>query len=173
MWAPVALVSALIFGIFGLTPATAIWLGMVSGFLGYELFHYRIHFARPICAFEEHMRTRHLAHHMRTPNQIFGVTNRIWDRVFGSEPDDAHLGEMQASVAMTAPADRANQLPSRVPSLDLCDALAHEAETSYFPARCQRLHLKDSLISLAYLASFGNFRLFSPRVPFFAGARSR
>ena len=42
------------------------------------------------------MRTRHLAHHLRSPNQIFGVTNRIWDRVFGSEPDDARLAEMRA-----------------------------------------------------------------------------
>ncbi len=103
MWAPVAVVSALIFGIFGLIPATAIWLGLLAGFLGYELLHYRIHFARPICAFEEHMRSRHLAHHMKSPHQIFGVTNRLWDRVFGSEPDNAHLGEMQAAVASTAP----------------------------------------------------------------------
>jgi len=102
-WAPTAIVSAIVFGIFGLTPASAVWLGVVTGFLGYELFHYRIHFARPLCAFEEHMRTRHLAHHMRAPHQIFGVTNRIWDRVFGSEPDDAQLAEMRASVAMTQP----------------------------------------------------------------------
>jgi sterol desaturase/sphingolipid hydroxylase (fatty acid hydroxylase superfamily) len=103
VWAPVALVSALIFGIIGLTPATAIWLGMVAGFFSYELLHYRIHFARPVCAFEEKMRTRHLAHHMRAPNQIFGVTNRIWDRVFGSEPEDARLDAMRASVAMIEP----------------------------------------------------------------------
>ncbi len=102
-WAPVAIVSLLIFGIAGLTPASAMWLGLVAGFLSYELFHYRIHFARPLCAFEEKMRTRHLAHHMRAPGQIFGVTNRIWDRVFGSEPDDAHLEEMRASVVMIQP----------------------------------------------------------------------
>ena len=102
-WAPVAIVSAIVFAIFGLTPGSAVWLGTVAGFFCYELFHYRIHFARPLCAFEEHMRTRHLAHHVRAPEQIFGVTNRIWDRIFGSEPDDARLTEMQASVAMTAP----------------------------------------------------------------------
>ncbi len=102
-WAPTAIVSAIVFGIFGLTPAGAVWLGLVAGFLSYELFHYRIHFARPLCAFEERMRTRHLAHHLRSPNQIFGVTNRIWDRVFGSEPDDARLAEMRASVATVAP----------------------------------------------------------------------
>jgi sterol desaturase/sphingolipid hydroxylase (fatty acid hydroxylase superfamily) len=103
MWAPLALLSALIFGIFGMTPATAVWLGLVVGFVSYELFHYRIHFARPICALEDRMRTRHLVHHMKAPNQIFGVTNRIWDRVFGSEPEENHLAELRAAVAATAP----------------------------------------------------------------------
>src|SRR5208283_3300663 len=49
-WVPVVIVSALVFTIFGWTPATAMWLGMVAGFLSYELLHYRIHFARPLCA---------------------------------------------------------------------------------------------------------------------------
>src|SRR5271169_1468179 len=69
MWAPMALASAIIFGIFRLTPATAIWLGLVTGFLSYELCHYRFHFARPICALEDRMRARHLAHHMKAPDQ--------------------------------------------------------------------------------------------------------
>jgi len=102
-WMPTAIVSALIFGIFGMTPATTIWLGVVAGFLGYEFLHYRIHFARPICALENRMRTRHLAHHLRAPAQIFGVTNSIWDRALGTEPDDARLAELRASVAMTPP----------------------------------------------------------------------
>ncbi len=102
-WLPTAIVSAIIFGICGLTPATTIWLGIVTGFLGYEFLHYRIHFARPLCALENRMRMRHLAHHFQAPEQIFGVTNRIWDRILGSEPDDARLAEMQASVAMTEP----------------------------------------------------------------------
>jgi dihydroceramide fatty acyl 2-hydroxylase len=102
-WLPTAIVSMLTFGMFGVTPATTVWLGIVAGFLGYELFHYRIHFARPICALEDRMRTRHLAHHLRAPAQIFGVTNRIWDRILGTEPDDARLAEMRASVATTQP----------------------------------------------------------------------
>jgi sterol desaturase/sphingolipid hydroxylase (fatty acid hydroxylase superfamily) len=102
-WAPVAVISALVFGLYGLTPATTVWLGLVTGFLCYEGLHYRFHFARPLCALEDRMRTRHLAHHFRDPNLIFGVTNSIWDRVFGSEPDEARLTEMRASVAMTKP----------------------------------------------------------------------
>ena len=103
MWMPTALVSAIVFGVFGLTPIITIWLGMVAGFLSYEMLHYRFHFARPICALEERMRTRHLAHHFREPAQIFGVTNRIWDRLLGSEPDGARLAELRASVASTPP----------------------------------------------------------------------
>ena len=102
-WFPFAVVSVIVFEIFGLTLATTIWLGVVTGFLCYEFFHYRIHFARPICQLEDRLRTRHLAHHFREPTQIFGVTNRIWDRTFASEPDDARLAEMQASVALTQP----------------------------------------------------------------------
>jgi dihydroceramide fatty acyl 2-hydroxylase len=102
-WLPTAIVSLLVFGIFRLTPSTTVWLGIVTGFLSYEFFHYRIHFARPICAMEDRLRTRHLAHHFREPSQIFGVTNRIWDRALGSEPDEVRLAAMQASVAMTQP----------------------------------------------------------------------
>jgi hypothetical protein len=102
-WVLFGLVSLITFGIFGLTPATTICLGVMTGFLSYEFLHYRIHFARPLCAIEDRLRTRHLAHHFRAPTQIFGVTNRIWDRAFGSEPDDAKLAQMQASVAMIQP----------------------------------------------------------------------
>jgi dihydroceramide fatty acyl 2-hydroxylase len=104
-WLPTAVVSLLVFGIFGLTPATTIWLGIVAGFLSYEFLHYRMHFVRPICALEDRMRTRHLAHHFREPTAIFGVTNNIWDRAFGSEPDDARLESMRASLAPTQPLD--------------------------------------------------------------------
>ncbi len=102
-WLPTALISILVFGIFGLTPATTIWLGIVAGFLSYEFLHYRMHFVRPICALEDRMRTRHLAHHFREPTAIFGVTNDIWDRAFGSEPGHARLEAMRASVAPTQP----------------------------------------------------------------------
>ena len=102
-WMPTAIASAMIFGVFGLNSATTIWLGVVMGFLGYELFHYRFHFSVPVCALEDRMRTRHLAHHHRAPKLIFGVTNSLWDRVFGSEPEVARLAEMQASVRMTQP----------------------------------------------------------------------
>lgn len=102
-WMPTALISLLVFGIFGMTPTTTIWLGVIAGFLSYEFLHYRMHFVRPICALEDRMRTRHLAHHFRVPTAIFGVTNDIWDRALGSEPAAARLESMRASVAHTQP----------------------------------------------------------------------
>ena len=110
MWMPTAIVTALVLAVFGITPATTLWLGIVAGFVSYEVIHYRFHFAPPICAYEERMRTRHLAHHMKAPGEIFGVTNRIWDFAFGSEPDDARLAELRASVAATPPLEGRSNL---------------------------------------------------------------
>ena len=103
LWGPIAVASAIIFGLCGLTPATTVWLGITTGFVGYELLHYRIHFARPLCALEDRMRTRHLAHHFREPALIFGVTNNLWDRALGTEPNAARLAELRDSVAAISP----------------------------------------------------------------------
>ena len=103
MWMPIAVVTTLVLAFFRVTPATMLWLGIVAGFVGYEVIHYRFHFARPLCAFEDRMRTRHLAHHMKAPGEIFGVTNSVWDRIFGSEPNGARLAELRAAVASTEP----------------------------------------------------------------------
>ena len=72
--------------------------GIVCGFVVYEYVHYRIHFAHPRFAVEERLRARHLAHHMREPDAIFGVTTRIWDVVFGTEPEPARMRELAAAA---------------------------------------------------------------------------
>ncbi len=102
-WIPLALVSTAICAGFGAAPGAIAWLGFAAGFVGYELLHYRLHFSKPLCALEERLRRRHLAHHLRAPAQCFGVTNRLWDRVFGSEPGRARMAELEASVAGVRP----------------------------------------------------------------------
>ncbi len=102
-WIPAALVTAALLVLFGVTTGTAAWMGIVAGFVGYEIFHYRIHFAEPVCALEARLRARHLAHHFRHPDAIFGVTNRLWDRVFGSEPDSAALAEWEREMTSIRP----------------------------------------------------------------------
>jgi sterol desaturase/sphingolipid hydroxylase (fatty acid hydroxylase superfamily) len=102
-WLPVAIVTAIVVPVFGLNLGVILWVGVVTGFLGYELFHYRIHFAEPVCELEQRLRLRHLAHHFAAPGQIFGVTNRWWDRVFGSEPDALRLAAMEAAMGEIRP----------------------------------------------------------------------
>lgn len=102
-WIPVAIVTVLVLALFGSAPGAIAWMGIVTGFLAYEIFHYRIHFAEPACALEARLRARHLAHHFRCPDAIFGVTNRLWDRLFGSEPDAGALAGWEPEMASIKP----------------------------------------------------------------------
>ena len=86
-WVPVMLVIGGAWWIFGAVPGVIFLGGVAAGFAGYEFVHYRIHFSRPVCALEGRLRARHLAHHFKEPDAIFGVTTRLWDVVFGTEPE--------------------------------------------------------------------------------------
>jgi sterol desaturase/sphingolipid hydroxylase (fatty acid hydroxylase superfamily) len=68
--------------------------GVAAGFGVYEFVHYRIHFSKPSCALEGRLRARHQAHHFREPDAIFGVTTRLWDAVFGTEPEAGRMREL-------------------------------------------------------------------------------
>ncbi len=98
-WIPAAAVLAGAIAWFGLAPEVIFYGGIVGGFAVYEYVHYRIHFVRPRFAMEERLRARHLAHHTREPDAIFGVTTRIWDVVFGTEPDPDRMRELAAAGA--------------------------------------------------------------------------
>lgn len=102
-WIPVAIVTTAVLLVFRLTAASVLWLGTVTGFLSYEIFHYRIHFVEPLCAIEARLRARHLAHHFRRSDAIFGVTNRFWDRVFGSEPERNAVAAWEPEMAAIKP----------------------------------------------------------------------
>ena len=97
-WIPVTLVILAVIGFFGFRPGTIALLGLVAGFIGYEILHYRIHFARPQNRFERYLRTRHLAHHAIAPDALLGVTNSLWDHVLGTEPAHSRLQEMERAV---------------------------------------------------------------------------
>jgi sterol desaturase/sphingolipid hydroxylase (fatty acid hydroxylase superfamily) len=90
-WVPVALVLGGGWAIFGAAAGVIFLGGVAAGFAGYEFVHYRIHFSEPACALEGRLRARHLAHHFREPDAIFGVTTRLWDVVFGTEPEAGRM----------------------------------------------------------------------------------
>jgi len=102
-WIPTAVVLAGALAWFGLAPGVIFYGGIVGGFAAYEYLHYRIHFASPSCAVEARLRARHLAHHTREPDAIFGVTTRIWDVVFGTEPAPERMRELAVAGARVAP----------------------------------------------------------------------
>ena len=58
---------------------------------------------QPSCALEARLRARHLAHHLAEPDAIFGVTSRIWDVVFGTEPEPERMRELASAGARVAP----------------------------------------------------------------------
>lgn len=101
-WIPTALVLAGLLAWFGLAPGVIFYGGIVCGFAVYEYVHYRIHFATPTSALEARLRARHLAHHLREPDAIFGVTTRIWDVAFGTEPAPERMCELAAVGASVA-----------------------------------------------------------------------
>ena len=84
--------------------------GIVAGFAGYEWLHYRMHFALPSNAVEARLRARHLAHHLREPDAIFGVTTPIWDIVFGTEPTPERMRELAVEGARVAPLSGSSNL---------------------------------------------------------------
>jgi sterol desaturase/sphingolipid hydroxylase (fatty acid hydroxylase superfamily) len=116
-WIPTAVLllgSALIFGA---AAGVIFYAGLVAGFAVYEIAHWRIHFAKPCCEIEARMRARHLAHHLREPDAIFGVTTPLWDIVFGTQPSTDAMRELAAAGARVAPLDGASNLGRLLASL--------------------------------------------------------
>jgi len=109
-WIPTAIVMTGLLVWFGLTPGVIFYGGIVCGFGVYEYVHYRIHFATPATAIEARLRARHLAHHLKQPDAIFGVTTRIWDVAFGTEPAPERMRELAAVGASIAPLSGSSNL---------------------------------------------------------------
>jgi len=57
--------------------------GLLSGFIFYYCFHHIHHHFNPKYSWYRRLRAHHKVHH-QMPGTNFGVTNRLWDRVFGT-----------------------------------------------------------------------------------------
>jgi len=102
-WIPVTLFTLAAITIFGNSAGIYTFYGIVAGFILYEVIHYRIHFAHPSNRFEQRLRARHLAHHLRAPDAIFGVTTALWDHAFGTEPAADELRRIERAAASLPP----------------------------------------------------------------------
>jgi sterol desaturase/sphingolipid hydroxylase (fatty acid hydroxylase superfamily) len=57
--------------------------GLLAGFVFYYCFHHVHHHFNPKSSWYRKLRAHHKIHH-QMPETNFGVTNRLWDRVFGT-----------------------------------------------------------------------------------------
>lgn len=63
-----------------------IFAGFITGYTIYDMMHYSLHhFSFKSKTFRQ-LRQHHMAHHFKTPNQRFGVTSMLWDRIFRTDP---------------------------------------------------------------------------------------
>jgi len=75
-----------IFSIFQLSWLTyGFFAGFFTGYLMYSFVHRAIHTKKPPKRFK-HLWLHHNKHHFKYPHKAFGVSNRFWDRIFGTMP---------------------------------------------------------------------------------------
>jgi len=96
---PSLIIASLLFAFFYLFLRKATFSffpGFVIGYLLYATTHYLIHAIphppKPFRALWQH----HLLHHYKYPDKAFGVSNRFWDRVFGTMPPDPRQEKKQS-----------------------------------------------------------------------------
>jgi len=58
--------------------------GYVIGYMFYDITHYYIHHFNPKSAYGLRLKKNHMLHHFKTHNERFGVSNMVWDKVFGT-----------------------------------------------------------------------------------------
>jgi len=76
----------MIFSILGFTDYTwAFFPGFFLGYLLYSFVHRATHVYKPPRGLQI-LWTHHSLHHYKYPNKCFGVSNTIWDHVFGTMP---------------------------------------------------------------------------------------
>jgi sterol desaturase/sphingolipid hydroxylase (fatty acid hydroxylase superfamily) len=62
--------------------AALVMVGLILGYLSYEVIHFSIHRAPRIRRLLKPLASHHLHHHYADPTRCFGVTTRLWDWVF-------------------------------------------------------------------------------------------
>jgi sterol desaturase/sphingolipid hydroxylase (fatty acid hydroxylase superfamily) len=60
--------------------------GLVVGYMFYDLTHYYLHHYSPKTEYGRRLKKNHMLHHFKDHNSRFGVSNMVWDRVFGTGP---------------------------------------------------------------------------------------
>jgi dihydroceramide fatty acyl 2-hydroxylase len=70
--------------LFGLPLGYPVLMGLIIGYLAYDMVHYYVHHAEPRTRLGLTLRRLHMLHHFRDPSHGFGVSAPWWDYVFGT-----------------------------------------------------------------------------------------
>jgi len=73
----------LFLSVFG-RPGWAMHAGFVFGYAFYDLTHWWLHHGKPRTAYGRRLRRHHFLHHFKETHTRFGVSNLVWDKVFGT-----------------------------------------------------------------------------------------
>lgn len=87
---PALLFLSVFFLVFYLIMGNYAWFflaGFDLGYLLYSFVHYNIHKRKAPKGLEK-LWHHHIIHHFKEPEKAYGVSSRMWDRVFGTMPEE-------------------------------------------------------------------------------------
>lgn len=80
--------AALFYGLFtvtmGVTATGPFFAGFIVGYLGYDMIHYATHHFAMKSPVGLWLKKHHMRHHYQTDDLYYGVSNPLWDYVFGT-----------------------------------------------------------------------------------------
>lgn len=83
---PLAAIFYLLFQSFiGKVLVAPFFVGFISGYLFYDITHYAIHHFNMKSKFWLYIKNHHMRHHYQYSNKGFGVSQPLWDFVFGTK----------------------------------------------------------------------------------------
>ncbi|MBI3259796.1 MAG: sterol desaturase family protein [Ignavibacteriae bacterium] len=96
---PIAIVTYIFFMVvFGMYHY-AVFSGIVFGYVCYDSIHYAAHHFKMKGRIGNFLKVYHLKHHYSDDHSGYGVSNPLWDYIFGTAPKQTKLPEAVAVVA--------------------------------------------------------------------------
>lgn len=87
---PGLLIIGMLYGFFLLVLGNYAYVfmpGFVTGYLLYTRIHYKTH-TTPVPAYLKSQYRHHALHHYKHPEKAFGISTKLWDRIFGTMPPE-------------------------------------------------------------------------------------
>lgn len=85
---PGLMIIGILYGVFLLLLGNYAYLfmpGFVTGYLLYTRIHYKTH-TTPVPSYLKSQYQHHALHHYKYPEKAFGISTKLWDRIFGTMP---------------------------------------------------------------------------------------